>query len=113
MKILNCPITGEKILTIGANGVMKRENYAEVWFHLSDGSRMRVAMSRNAKEQLKESDADELFGKIKKQWTDGLKAKKIPEKIKKNHLGRMEKLTYEKVEGAAGIIIEKQKDGHK
>jgi hypothetical protein len=113
MNILTCPITGEKILTIGPGGVRKRENYAEVWFTLSDKSRMRVAMSKNAKAQLKESDADELYRKIKKGWTEAIQAKVLPKKQKELQLSRIDKLTYHAVEAKAGILIDKkQKDGH-
>ncbi len=111
--MLYCQITGEKILTIGNNGVTKRENYVEVWFELSDGSRMRVAMSKNAKEQLKEIDADEVYRKIKKEWSDAIKNKIIPAKQKALQLARINKLTYKNVEGRAGVIINKQKNGAK
>jgi hypothetical protein len=111
MNILYCPVTGEKILTIGSNGVMKRENYAEVWFNLSDGSRMRVAMSKNAKDQLKEIDADELYKKIKKGWSDAISAKVLPAKQKALQLARINKLAYQKVEVNSGVLItKKQKD---
>lgn len=113
MKILYCPITGEKILTIGADGVRKRENYADVWFNLSDGSRMRVAMSKNAKKQLKESDADEIYRIIKKEWADSIKGKVLTKKTKDLQLERIDKLEYATVEASAGIIIKKQKNVNK
>jgi hypothetical protein len=114
MDAIHCPITGEKIISIGANGVRKRENYAEVWFKLSDGSRMRVAMSKNAKAQLKESDADEVYRKIKQGWTEAIQSKVLPAKQKTAQLSNIDKLTFSKVETRAGILIDKkQKDGTK
>jgi hypothetical protein len=114
MNPINCPITGEKIISIGSNGVRKRENYAEVWFHLSDGSRMRVAVSKNAKAQLKEADADEVYRKIKMGWTESIQSKVMPKKQKDIQLARIDALTFSKVETKAGILIDKkQKDGTK
>ena len=110
MNILKCPVTGEKILTVGANGVMKRENYSEVWFVLSDGSRMRVAISNNAKKNLKEKEADELYATIKKDWAQVIKSKTLDEKTKKKQLKRIDNLTYLSVESRDGLIIKKQKD---
>ncbi len=108
MKVLNCPVTGEKILTIGANGVMKRENYAEAWFVLSDGSRMRVAMSKAAKKNLTEKQADALFKGISKDWNDSIRGKVLPKRQKDVQIGRLNKLTYKRVEEKDRVMITKK-----
>lgn len=111
MKILNCPITGEKILTIGAKGVMKRENYAEVLFSLADGSKMRVAMSKDAKKTLTQKSADKLIQKIKGEFTEVIESKDIPIEEKTKQLERITKIDYTKIEDKKGLIINiKQKN---
>lgn len=108
MNVLHCPVTGQKILTIGSGGVMKRENYAEVWFVLSDGSRMRVAMSKEAKKNLTEKQADTLFKNINKEWSDSIRGKVLPKKKKDIQMARVGKLTYHRVEEKDRVMITKK-----
>jgi hypothetical protein len=108
MNILQCPITDEKILSISSNGVRRRENYTEVFFYLTDGSRMRIAMSKNAKDNLTEKQADDFIKKIKYEWKTGLNNKVLEKEMKKIHLRRIEKMGYNKIEDRNGIILQKK-----
>lgn len=106
--ILNCPVTGQKILSIGPRGVMKRENYAEIFFILSDGSRMRVAVSKAAKRQFKQADANKIFQQISKDWQNNIKTKVIDKARKDKQIARVQKLSFVAVEDRGGVLIGKE-----
>lgn len=108
MDIATCPVTGEKIIDIGRNGVTKRSNYAEAWFVLCDGSRMRVAMSRNAKKHLTEKQADAIMNGVRKEWEDSIRSKAIPKDEKERRLARIRGTGYSEVLAREGeTIVEK------
>ncbi len=106
---IRCPITDEVILRITPNGIVQRVNYREVWFNLSDGSKMRMALSKSAVDNLKESQVDRLFEAIKKQRTDKIKGKVLDKKVRERQLERIDKTAITRVESKLGVIIDKLK----
>jgi len=105
---IRCPITDEVILKMTPKGLVQRVNYTEVWFNLSDGSRMRIPMSKNAVKFLKEKETDNLFKKIQEIRTNKIKGKVLPKKIKDKQLARISKLSYKEVEDRNKSLIRKK-----
>jgi hypothetical protein len=105
MNFLNCPITGETILKITPRGLSRTSLYSELWLTLSDKSKMRVAVSKNAKKNLKIKQIEELFEKIKKERKENLKGKLLDTKKKKKHLERIMDLSFTKVEDRSKQIL--------
>jgi len=102
---IKCPITDEVILRINQQGLVQRVNYSEVFFVLSDHSKMRILISKNAKKNLKKSQTNELFKNIQKERIIKLKGKPLDEKKKKKHLDRLKKLSYSEVVDRAKSLI--------
>ncbi|HBI50259.1 MAG TPA: hypothetical protein DDY21_00195 [Candidatus Moranbacteria bacterium] len=107
---IKCPITNEVILKITPNGIIQRVNYCEVWFSLDDGSQMKVAMSKNAKKNLKKSQTDELFSKINIERRNKILAKVITKEKKEEQLSRIDKSNYSDVKDKIGILVKIDKN---
>jgi hypothetical protein len=105
---IKCPITNEVILKITPNGMTQRINYCEIWLHLIDGSRMKLAISKNAKKNLKQSHIDEIFAKIKADRLNRIRGKALPAKVKAIQLARIEKTDYREVIDKAKSLIKKK-----
>lgn len=106
---IRCPITNEVIINTSKNGLVQRSNYSEIWFKLSDGSRMRVAVSKNAKNNLTEKQADEIFNEIQKGRINRLKSKALKIKVKEKQLKRINGTKVEAILDKANILINKKK----
>ena len=106
---IKCPITNEVILRITPNGIVQRVNYCEVWFKLSDGSRMRVAMSKNAKKNLKQAQSDELFSSIRNTRLNKIRGKSLPKEVKERQLARVEKCKYTELIDRSKSLIKVKK----
>jgi len=107
MNYLKCPITGETILKITPKGIFQRVNYSEIFFKLNDGSKMRIAVSKNAKKSLTEKQADDLFSKINKDRINRIKTKALDEDVKNKQLKRITDLKYNLIEDRGGSLFKK------
>jgi hypothetical protein len=108
MNPFDCPISGEKILAVSGRGVVRLSNYAEIWFELSDGSKMRMAISKNARKDIGELKVNEIFAKIKTDMLNSVKSKVLDVKTSKKQLARINKLTYTKVFDREKTYVEKK-----
>ena len=107
MDITLCPITGEKIIAITNRGVTRMSNYSEVWFDLTDGSKMRLQISVNGKKNLTEKILDEVFLNIKKEMENSTRSKALPAETMERYLEKIKNLDYKKVFDKKNIYIEK------
>jgi len=108
MNPFNCQISGEKILALSGRGVVRLSNYAEIWFELNDGSKMRVCISKNARKDIDGLKVEEIFGKIKEEMLSSVKSKVLDNKTRKKQVGRINKLTYTKVFDREKTYVEKK-----
>ena len=108
MNPFNCQISGEKILAVSGRGVVRLSNYAEIWFALSDGSKMRISISKNARKDIDDLKIEEIFVKIKAEMLSSVKSKVLDEKTRKIQVGRINKLTYIRVFDREKTYVEKK-----
>jgi hypothetical protein len=102
MKEITCPICDATIYTADR----KRENYAEIWFDLSDGSKMRVCVCSNCLARLDEKMTDDLFAKIQDGFNKELNQNPTS---KKKHFDRVKNLKYKEVFDKGALSIKKNK----
>jgi len=79
---IKCPITDEVLATFGKDGFTRRANYREVYLVISDHSRMKILISKNAKDNLKESQLEAIFRDIQNRRINNMKSKALPKKKK-------------------------------
>lgn len=113
MKKILCPVTGDTILTIDAKGIRKRENYAEVFFTLSDGSRMRVSVSKRAKENLTKEQADTYLADFKARSSSVIgKAKHLKKAKRDDAVSKINRLSYTEITDRRGEKLTLSKQSH-
>ncbi len=102
---LRCPITGETILKVMPRGISRTSLYSEIFFLLYDGSKMKVAISRNAKKNLNLKKARELFEKIRKERIAKLKTNDTD--LKRKMKNKIEKTDFKKIISRQGLSLSK------
>ena len=107
MNYVKCPITDEDILKVTPRGILRTPLYSEIFYKLTDGSIMRIAVSKNAKKNLKKKNLKELFEKIRKERLNNLKIKDIPKKDKEKYYKAIEEIGYKDVKDKRGISLNK------
>jgi hypothetical protein len=68
---------------------------------------MRIALSKNAKKNLKEKQVDEFFEKLRKERLNNLNRKAIDEKKKDTQKMRIKNIGYTEVIDRGGLLLKK------
>lgn len=105
---IKCPITDEVLATFGKDGFTRRSNYREVFFVLSDHSRMKIIISKTAMNDLKKEKLDEIFNEIQSKRVNNLKGKSFDKKNKELAIKRLSLLGYNKVVNKKDTLIDKK-----
>lgn len=105
---IKCPITDEVLATFGKDGFTRRANYREVYLVLSDHSRMKILISKNAKDNLKESQLEAIFGDIQNRRINNIKSKALPKKKKDNVLEKLGGIEFLSAVDKGGILISRK-----
>lgn len=104
---LKCPFTDETIMKITPRGIFRTPLYSEVFLELTDGSRMRIALSKNAKKNLKVKQVDDFFEKLRKDRIKRVKSKVLTKETREKHLSRINKVEYKSVFDRGALLLKK------
>ena len=104
---IKCPLTDEIIAILSVKGIRRMSNYREIWFILSDKSKLKQNISKNALGNLNEEQLDEALKKVKKDWIESTKQKPIDQKKKIKRIQKLKKIDYSQVVDKNGVLFEK------
>lgn len=102
MITINCKICNTTVMTQEG----KRENCVDLWFELSDGSKVKAYICTNCLVNFGEAYADQIFQSIKDSWTTSMNRLGDTDE---EHFARVEALEYLKVSNNDNILIDKTK----
>jgi hypothetical protein len=105
---IKCPITNEVVATFGKEGFIRRANYREIFYVLEDHSRMKLIISKNAKDNLKDSQLNNIFKDIQQRRINNLKGKSFDKEKKDLAIERLSKSGYNLVVDKSAILIDKK-----
>lgn len=105
---IKCPITDEVIATFGKDGFVRRENYREVFFVLSDHSQMKILISKSAKDNLKENQLETIFKEIQDRRIINMRGKALPQKKKDSILKKLKNIEFVSVIDKKDTLISKK-----
>ena len=104
---IKCPITDEVLATFGKDGFTRRANYREVYLVLSDHSRMKVLISKNAKDNLKENQIEAIFRGIQNKRIINMRGKAFIKSRKDKALESLENIQFISVVDKKDILLKK------
>lgn len=105
---IKCPITDEVLATFGKDGFTRRANYREVYLVLSDHSRMKILISKNAKDNLKKSQLEDILRKIKNDRVNNIRSKALPKNKKNSIIKSIENIEFSSAVDKGGILISRK-----